>query len=121
MNAIQFIKENGVDEAREVVGASANALVQCRDGKTFHVNDLKRLVESVERVNFIGGVDDAKIWVEKTRFGLERDHYSLSSIATIKERLKRNEQAIADYEAIYSDDDSDLEYHVSTLCKIEVK
>lgn len=134
MNAIQFIKDHGVDKAREVVeGVPDGAEVYAYRSKTYFsspnciydeklsiweemdrgmdldlyeeqlwLDDLKRIVESVERINFIGGIDEAKNWIKKTHFGLEHSHYSSSSVATIEEKIKRNEQAIADYEQIYS-------------------
>lgn len=107
MNAIQFIQQNGVEKAREVVSASANALVQCKDGTTFHVDDLKRLVKSVHTVNSFGGLGDSKAVVKMGKY------------------YKYLKRAIADYEAIYSDndmgDDSHIENHVSPLCKMGVK
>lgn len=88
MNAIQFIQKNGVDKAREVVAASANALVQCRDGTTFHVDELKRIIKSVKLVEVCGGLVEA----EK-----KMNSESLRS-AAIEHVLYK---AIADYEAIH--------------------
>ncbi|MBR7715506.1 hypothetical protein [Acinetobacter nosocomialis] len=83
MTPEQFIREWDLEKAREVVAASANALVQCSDGTTFHVNDLKRLVESLDLVKKLGGLQGAKAYVPE---GYKSD------------RLK---QAIADHESIY--------------------
>ena len=127
MNAIKFIKENGVEKAREVVeGAPENSI--CYDlehGKHvayedtsiamcflkirfIDLSDLKRLVESVDLVKRYGGIAEAKT-IHNDEFWCE--------IA-----FERLEQAIADYEAIYSDndmgDDSHIENHISKNCKV---
>ena len=113
MNAIQFIKENGVDKAREVVEGAP-------DGATYYVNEkskivvglhgfyadgfcvgihnphthikiseLKRLVKSIDLVEFEGGLDKAKnVLFLKRALGLTP-------------HADRLEQAIADYEQIF--------------------
>ena len=107
MDAIQFIKEHGVDKAMEVVdGAPENSI--CYDlehgkhvayedtsiamcflkNRFIDLSDLKRLVESVYLVKEHYTLDRAKIYAASPYTAPE-----------IKERL---EQAIADYEAIYS-------------------
>lgn len=92
MNAQQFIKDHGLEKARDVVAASANALVQCKDDSTFHVNDLKRLVESVELVEVCGGLVEVKKKINSE---------SLRS-ATIEYVLYK---AIRDHESIYGGGD----------------
>lgn len=121
MNAIKFIKNNGVDKAREVVeGAPSNAEsyqdsyyfrtkpefqfhngfhpvwnLTDNDGEYFKkrgfdqvgLNDLKRLVESVDLVKRYGGIAEAKT-IHNDEFWCER-------------AFERLEQAIADYELIY--------------------
>ena len=87
MNAIQFIKEHGVDRARGVVSMSANALVQCEDGTTFHVDDLKRLVESV--------------YLVKEHNTLDRAIEYANSQYTAPEIKVCLLDAIADYRSIY--------------------
>ncbi|MBJ9481185.1 hypothetical protein [Acinetobacter baumannii] len=101
MKPEQFIREFGVEKAREVVAASANALVQCFDGTTFHVNDLKHLVESVDRVNEHGGYLAAKellsfLIVHQGAFG--KSAVSDESINSLK-------AAIKDHESIYGGGD----------------
>lgn len=92
MRAQQFIKEYGLKQAREVVSASANALVQCKDDSTFYVNDLKRLVESVDLVNQEGSLEKTHAWAFKIWKSNPNDPHI--------ERLK---QAITDYESIYGE------------------
>lgn len=89
MNAQQFIKEYGLKQARDVVSASANALVQCKDDSTFHVNDLKRLVESVDLVNSFGGLQGIRSEAHKDCFAFEKNKPLL--------------RAINDYESIYGE------------------
>ncbi|WPO68756.1 hypothetical protein SDC64_07505 [Acinetobacter haemolyticus] len=72
MNAIQFIKDHGVEKAREVVegapsranwyqvkGKYSNDLYSCNHeiyGEAIMLSELKRLVESVDRINSCGGL-----------------------------------------------------------------
>ena len=99
MNAIQFIKEHGIEKARKVVeGAPDWAMsinfnngmyysrMEHKKGDTF-LYDLKRLVESVDLVKRYGGIAEVKT-LHQDEFWNER----------VFERLK---QAIADYESIY--------------------
>lgn len=97
MNAIKFIKEHGVDKARELLdrlhklGCPDDMQITVINGmwhrtaNGFTYPDLKRLVGSVELVNHMGGIAEIK-----RKF---RDNGSLHG-----NRLK---QAIADYESIY--------------------
>ena len=117
MNAIQFVKEKGVDKAREVVATchkipnytfkkkTERGYSSC---KSVDISKLKRLVESVDLISSIGGIKFAKSFIAATG-------------STMGSTL---EQAIADYESIYSNDmgdDSHIENHVSPLCKVVVK
>ncbi|WP_336982533.1 hypothetical protein [Acinetobacter modestus] len=102
MNAINFIKERGVDKAMEAVeGAPEWALYF--DGylyseKWFHgnsilISDLKRLVKSVDLVNSYGGLKDAIDFISGyTEEQLAKPVYS---------PMLRLKQAIADYEQIF--------------------
>ena len=141
MNAIQFIQQHGVDKAREVVegapvgvthygannywswdgkilkrrtdnGFFINSIYGISDewvSKTVSLSDLKHRVESMDLVESFNGVEMAKRYLEE------------NVECSDSERL---EQAIADYESIYSNDmgdDSHIENHVSPLCKMGVK
>lgn len=122
MNAIQFIKDYGVDKARKVIdGAPKWAMsinfnngmyysrMEHKKGDTF-LYDIKRLVDS--------------IYLVKEHYTLERAKKYADSPYTAPEIKERLEQAIADYESIYSNDmgeDSHIENHISPLCKVEVK
>ena len=115
MNAIQFIKEHGVEKARGVVSGapecsssfnivsgsivyyqlcdnwwwfnSAKKEYEMDYSKSmkFDLSDLKRIVESVDLIRKVGGVDCAKYCVSINKLN---DHFYLR-------------QAIADYESIY--------------------
>ena len=142
MKAIQFIKDYGVDKAREVVATchkipnytfkkkTERGYSSC---KSVDLVDLKRLVESIDLINKLGGIEVAK---EKLAYGNSISAMRLSYETTITDRdsTKQNvitgvyledlEQAIADYESIYSNDmgdDSHIENHVSPNCKVGVK
>ena len=120
MNAIQFIKENGVEKAREVIDGAPELAeyYSTIDGEYYRIEinavnlkQLKRLVESVDFINKFGGIEKAKSYQKYC------DKFNLY----VNPRLK---QAIADYESIYSNDmgdDSHIENHVSPLCKVGVK
>lgn len=107
MNAIQFMKEHGVEKAREVVEGIPSkhmtcyysTLCYCTKSKKYsdrfkpreslvNMEWLKRLVESIDLVNDHGGLETIKKCVEKTIFPLS-------------DRIIRMKQAIADYESIY--------------------
>lgn len=121
MNAINFIKQHGVDKAREVVeGAPKWAMninfnngmyysrMEHKKGDTF-LYDIKRLVESVDMLKRFGGIELSKEWI------LEYSSFPY--------RVEL-EQAIADYESIYSNDMGDdpyIENHLNPLCKVGVK
>lgn len=91
MKPEQFIRKYGMDEAKAVIRSSANALVDCGDGETFHVDDLKRLLESVYFVHEHYTVERAKIYADSPYTAPE-----------VKQALER---AIADYESIYGGGD----------------
>ena len=95
MNAIQFIKENGVEKAREVIDGAPELAeyYSTIDGEYYRIEinavnlkQLKRLVESVDLVKRYGGIAEVKT-LHQDEFWNER----------VFERLK---QAIADYENI---------------------
>lgn len=128
MNAIQFIQQNGVEKAREELNKLPNSNVthmtsdarmlidennpmldefqrsQIRD--LMCIKELKHLVEIVDLINSIGGIKFAKSFIAATG-------------STMGSTL---EQAIADYESIYSNDmgdDSHIENHISPNCKVK--
>lgn len=127
MNAINFIKQHGVDKARKVVDKNHECYMpevfkywseQLQDYvlapkyASFLVSDIKRLIGSVDLVNSLGGVQEAT----NKAFDM--------TMLVVGFNPDKIEQAIADYESIYSNDigdDSHIENHVSPLCKVGVK
>lgn len=125
MNAIQFIKEHGVDKAREVVeGAPELAeYYSTIDGVYYRIEinavnlkQLKRLVESVYLINSVGGLTIAKKITFQKRLRNEKATHFIQHPENQKliQLFVRNqskpeaaikfdlfEQAIADYESIY--------------------
>nr|WP_314523657.1 hypothetical protein [uncultured Acinetobacter sp.] len=117
MNAINFIQQRNIDEVREVLSMMPNFLVthMTDDARMFIdannplldefqrsqikdlicIDELKRLVESVDLVEKFGyDLDSAKQLLE---FCKDCTSIELSGSVITVERLK---QAIADYEAI---------------------
>lgn len=106
MNAVQFIQKHGIEKTRKVVedapdwAMSINfnngvyySRTEHKKGDTF-LYDIKRIVDCVDLVNLKGGVKKLK---------KEADclfHNEVEGVAL------RYEQAIADYELIYSDKDT---------------
>lgn len=114
MNAIQFIKDHGIDKAREVVeGAPEWAIFWITQGEyhismlsfpnmvghhSFLISDLKRLVESAELIGKYHSIDHAKNHYNNMREALNQYQYENKDIEDLSNELK---QAIADYESIY--------------------
>ena len=101
MNAIQFIKEHGVEKAREVVeGAPELAeYYSTIDGKYYRIEinavnlrHLKRLVESMDLIDSLGGLELSKKESNDCRF---------YEYADMSHRAYAIKQAIADYDSIY--------------------
>ena len=96
MNAIQFIWQNGVKKAREVVGGAPGGATHLSDDACHYVNaDFKPLPAHIkEQLPELIVIDDLKRLVESI------DHF-----------VDINEMG----------DDSHIENHVSPLCKVGVK
>lgn len=126
MNAINFIKQHGVEKAREVVegapehwttyttgGGLGGGYIRCSGSvgqDEVSISDLKRLVESVGLVKSYGGIINAKHDVKHLDLDWDYD----------TPRVTRLKQAIADYESIYSNDCEILDYpedYTSPNCK----
>ena len=137
MNAIQFIKEQGVEKAREVVeGAPELAeYYSTIDGEYYRIElnavnlrHLKRLVESVDLVNCNGGWNGTKNTITLFQSSLDLGlHHGVDGVDAEVE-IPRLKQAIADYESTYSDNDmvdcEILDYpkdYTSPNCKVGVK
>lgn len=60
MKANEYIKENGLEEACQLL-EMGRGFVKLSDDGGFHTDDLKRLVESHEIVEKLGGLERAKL------------------------------------------------------------
>lgn len=101
MSAVEFIKEHGIDKAREVLRKkplmNAARYRPCDDryssafntGNTICTIKLKRLVESVDLVNAWGGVGSSRSKIKYAE--CQGNLYAANMI----------KQAITDYELIY--------------------
>lgn len=95
MDAIQFIKDHGVEKARKVVSGAPELAeyYSTIDGEYYRIEinavnlkQLKRLVESVDLVESLNGVETAKRYLE--------ENMEFSDFKLLK-------QAITDYKDIF--------------------
>ena len=122
MNAYQFIKEHGVEKAREVVEGAPDGATHLSDDACHYVNadfrplpahikeqlpklividDLKRLVESVDLIDSLGGLELSKKESNDCRF---------YEYADMSHRSYAIKQAVADYEQLFGNTEtSELE------------
>ena len=103
MNAINFIKQHGIDKAREVVEGAPAICTYFEEyplGVRYYrsdigfniaikISDLKRLIESLDFINKFGGIGLAKAYDK------EMGSHGFDPFF---------EKAIVDYESIYSND-----------------
>lgn len=95
MKAIEFIKEHGIEKARFVIGSAEVGGVV-----TPKILDLKKLVQSLELIEQIGGVEVAKGKVFIADFN---DFKMINFLIGNKDfvvHIKRVQEAIADHEAV---------------------
>ena len=114
MDTTQFIKEYGVEKAREVVEGTPELAEYCStiDGKYYrieinavNIKHLKRLVESMDLVEYFG--NDLVGAKQLLDFSKDCKTIELSGSVITVERLK---QAIADYEQLFGNTEtSELE------------
>ena len=127
MNAIQFIKEQGVEKAREVVEGAPDGATHLSNDTRHYVNadfkplpthikeqlpklividDLKRLVESVDLVNCNGGWNGTKNTITLFQSSLDLGlHHGVDGVDAEVE-IPRLKQAIADYELLFCSGES---------------
>ena len=116
MNAVQFIQQHGIEKARKVIedapdwAMSINfnngvyySRMEHKKGDTF-LYDIKRLVDSLDLVESYGGIINAKNELILLQKHLNKTFGYVTIITS--EKIENLEQAIADYELIYSDKDT---------------
>ena len=105
MNATDFIKQHGVEKAREVVECAPDLAeyYSTIDGEYYRIElhavnlrHLKRLVESLDLVKSYGGIINAKHDVKYLDLDWDYD----------TPRVTRLKQAIADYELLFCSGES---------------
>ena len=122
MNAIKFIKQHGVDKAREVVSGVPDGATHLSDDTRHYVNadfkplpthikeqlpklividDIERMVKSVDLIDSLGGLELSKKESNDCRF---------YEYADMSHRAYAIKQAIADYEQLFGNTEtSELE------------
>ncbi|MGN7668348.1 hypothetical protein [Acinetobacter baumannii] len=98
MNAVEFMKEHGIEKARFVIGSAEVGGVV-----TPKILDLKKLVQSLELIEQIGGVEVAKGKVFIADFNDFNDFKMIKFLIGNKDfvvHIKRVQEAIADHEAV---------------------
>ncbi|QNY13292.1 hypothetical protein IC766_14410 [Acinetobacter seifertii] len=93
MKPEQFIREFGVEKAREVISTGANTYMFLPKGREEYVQlsikDLKRLMESLDLINSLGGLKASRSEAHKDCFTYDQPLLA----------------AIADHESIYGGGD----------------
>ena len=141
MNSINFIKENGVEKAREVAEGAPEGATHLSDDACHYVNadfkplpnrikeqlpelividDLKHLVESVDLVNCNGGWNGTKNTITLFQSSLDLGLYHGVDGVDAEVEIPRLKQAIADYKSIYSNGCEILDHpedYTSLNCK----
>ncbi len=95
MNAVEFMKEHGIEKARFVIGSAEVGSVV-----TPKILDLKKLVQSLELIEQIGGVEVAKGKVFIADFNDFKMIKFLIGNKDFVVHIKRVQEAIADHEAV---------------------
>ncbi|HCA5146747.1 hypothetical protein R4511_01995 [Acinetobacter baumannii] len=116
MNAVAFMKEHGIEKARFVIGSAEVGGVE-----TPKILDLKKLVQSLELIEQIGGVEVAKSKVFIADFN---DFKMINFLIGNKDfvvHIKRVQEAIADYEAVNGNEIDPLIKLKAALTKVRDK
>ena len=116
MKAIEFIKEHGIEKARFVIGSAEVGGVV-----TPKILDLKKLVQSLELIEQIGGVDVAKGKVFIADFnGFKMINFLIGDKAFVV-HIKTVQEAIADHEAVNGNEINPLSKLKAGLTKLRDK
>ncbi len=121
MNATDFIKQHGVEKARKVVEGAPDLAeyYSTIDGEYYlieinavNLNQLKRLVESVDLVNCNGGLNGTKNTITLFQSSLDLGLYHGVDGVDAEVEIPRLKQAIADLEILDHPED-----YTSPNCK----
>ncbi|ARB06813.1 hypothetical protein FDH41_gp72 [Acinetobacter phage WCHABP12] len=127
MKPEQFIREQGLDKARELLNADSDFKTYCLIDKSFwgesegacsfcvDLDGLKRLVESLDLVDYVHGIDEAKELLEDVIRSEDYCYNLLTNTPMLDEyapsddlviRYNDLKKAIADHESIYGGGES---------------
>ena len=121
MDATQFIKEHGVEKAREVVEGAPDRTAShyVVDTDTYFSEKFHTYFD--HSLNDWETVDLHCVSDLEANYEIVLDLFDLKRLVKSIDLVDRLKQAIADYELIYSDkemgDDSHIENHISPNCK----
>lgn len=106
MNAVEFIKDHGVEKAREAISNCCwmeksyctklgHGCIKNNHDCCVDVEELKRLVESLDLIESCGGLAKAKWHLDSLECSCK-----YGGLESVRDNYKRLKKAIADYEAI---------------------
>ncbi|MEX8158239.1 hypothetical protein AB7B61_17635 [Acinetobacter baumannii] len=116
MNEVEFMKEHGIEKARFVIGSAEVGGVV-----TPKILDLKKLVQSLELIEQIGGVEVAKGKVFIADFNDFKMIKFLIGNKDFVVHIKRVQEAIADHEAVNGNEIDPLIKLKASLTKLRDK
>ncbi|MDS7929256.1 hypothetical protein RMB13_07160 [Acinetobacter sp. V102_4] len=101
MKPEQFIREFGVEKAREVVEGAPERATHLLNGEYVRVSDPRWILDGYVSIADINRLVES-VFLVKEHYTLDRAKAYAASPFTAPELKERLQQAIADYEAIYS-------------------
>ena len=81
MNAIEFVKQKGIEKVKQIVDLFPISILISVDGISVSVSDLKQLVNAFEILKYFGGIDNAK-------YNLTNTSLSTSELMVLKTAIE---------------------------------
>lgn len=116
MKEVEFMKEHGIEKARLVIGTAEVGAVE-----TPNISILKTLVQSLELIHQIGGIEIAKRKVFMADFNGFKMINFLKGTEAFVVHIKRVQEAIADHEAVHGNEIDPLSKLEAGLTKLRDK
>ena len=60
MNAIEFVKQNGIEKAKQIVDLFPRSTLINIDGSCVSISDLKKIIDAFDLVEYCNGLENAK-------------------------------------------------------------
>ena len=60
MNAIEFVKQNGIEKAHKIIDLFPVSTLISIDGICVSISDLKKIIDAFDLVEYCNGLEDAK-------------------------------------------------------------